>query len=168
MRSHLLPMDRLTPEQRSALMARIGQKNTKPELAVRSLAHRLGYRFRLHRRGLPGTPDLVFPSRRKAVWVHGCFWHWHDACRCGRLPKSRTDYWRSRLLRNRERDAANLAALEAQGWRALVVWECEIRNLPAVETRLSNFLGPPGCSASHLDVERIENDTGSLRTGLHV
>lgn len=121
-------------------MSRVTKKDTKPELAVRSLAHQLGYRFRLHRRDLPGTPDLVLPSRRKVIFVHGCFWHRHDCPLAGRIPRVRTEYWGPKLDRNVERDRAAQAALEAQGWQTLTIWECEVRDAVALEQRLRNFL----------------------------
>jgi DNA mismatch endonuclease (patch repair protein) len=136
--------DQLTPEQRSAHMARIGGKNTKPELVVRRLLHRLGYRFRLHRRDLPGRPDLPFPSRRKLIYVHGCFWHQHTGCVIRHLPATRPDYWAEKFARNRARDERNLAEACALGWEALVVWECEIAAQATLAASLSTFLGPPG------------------------
>ncbi len=107
-------------------MARVRGRDTKPEMAVRRYLHARGLRFRLHRRGLPGKPDLVFPSRRVAVFVHGCFWHQHPGCRRAKLPQMRADFWRRKLEANVERDAAALAALEAAGWTTLVMWECEV------------------------------------------
>ena len=135
-------MDSITPERRSALMARIRGRNTAPELAVRRLAHALGCRFRLHRRDLPGTPDLVFPRLKKAVLVHGCFWHGHPdpGCRNAVLPKTRQEWWRIKLLANAARDARNLDRLSAMGWQVLVLWECEIRS-GIFESRLAGFLG---------------------------
>jgi DNA mismatch endonuclease, patch repair protein len=127
---------------RSAQMATIRSKDTRPEMLVRRLAHRLGYRFRLHRKGLPGSPDLVFPSRQKAIFVHGCFWHRHD-CSWGRkAPSVRLDYWLPKLERNRTRDRANLDALKRLGWSVLVLWECELSRLPEQDLadRLRSFL----------------------------
>ena len=106
-------------------MRRITKTDTKPEFAVRRAAHRLGYRFRLHRRDLPGTPDLVFPRLRKVILVHGCFWHQHVGCRLARQPKSRPDYWLPKLERNWKRDAETQATLRELGWDVLVVWECQ-------------------------------------------
>lgn len=131
--------DTLTREKRSELMRRVRRENTEPEMVVRRAAHALGFRFRLHPRDLPGKPDLVFPGRRKIVFVHGCFWHGH-VCRRGALPKSRTDYWFARIERNRSRDAENQVALAALGWRVLVVWECETRDHDALRRLLSGFL----------------------------
>lgn len=132
--------DRLSPEERSAHMRRIRKTDTKPEVAVRQLAHGLGFRFRLHRRDLPGTPDLVFPRLRKVVFVHGCFWHLHPGCRLARPPKSRLAYWEPKLRRNQERDAAARKQLETAGWSILVVWECETADRAGLRQRLSAFL----------------------------
>ena len=131
--------DRLSPEQRTRLMRKVKGKDTGPEKVVRSFLHRLGYRFRLHRKDLPGTPDLVFPGRRAVIFVHGCFWHGHG-CRIGQLPKSRLDYWEPKIETNRQRDARKQEQLLEQGWRVGVVWQCELRNLPELEKRLSAFL----------------------------
>lgn len=132
--------DVFTPEQRSAVMARVKGKDTRPEMKVRRLAHALGYRFRLHRKDLPGSPDLVFPGRRKVIFVHGCFWHGHDCPRGSRQPKQNADYWRAKIGRNVERDAAARAALEAQGLSVLVLWECELKDVDALAARLKAFL----------------------------
>lgn len=114
----------------------------KPELTVRQLAHSLGYRFRLHRKDLPGCPDLVFPSRRAVIFVHGCFWHQHPDhhCKLARQPKSRRHYWEPKLTRNATRDAAALAKLKDQGWRTMVIWECEIKDYSNLERRIKKFL----------------------------
>lgn len=125
-------MDRITPDQRSRNMARIRGRDTKPEIALRSALHRLGLRFRVCRRDLPGTPDVVFPRQRLAVQVRGCFWHQHAGCPAGRLPASRLEYWRPKLEGNVRRDAERDAALVALGWRLLVVWECELKGANAV------------------------------------
>lgn len=122
--------DKIDPKRRSANMAKILAKNTKPEMTVRRLLHSLGYRFRLHRKDLPGKPDLVFPSRKAVIFVHGCFWHQHPdpSCRDARLPKSRPEYWLPKLQKNTIRDEAAIAALQAGGWRVLTIWECETKN----------------------------------------
>ena len=133
--------DVFTASKRSKVMARVKAKDTKPEMRVRRLAHFLGYRFRLHRRDLPGSPDLVFPSRSKVIFVHGCFWHGHDCPRGSRQPKQNAAYWRAKIARNVERDAAAIAALNTQGWRVLVLWECELKDAAALEERLRAFLG---------------------------
>ncbi len=131
----------VTPEHRSAIMSRIRSKDMKPEMAVRRLTHGMGYRYRLHRRDLPGKPDLVFPSRRKVVFVHGCFWHRHPGCGRARLPKSNRDFWLAKFQRNVERDAEQLQRLADQGWSVLVVWECEVQDESATAARLRDFLG---------------------------
>jgi DNA mismatch endonuclease, patch repair protein len=131
-----------SPMTRSEMMARIRAKDTKPEMAVRRLAHGMGFRFRLHRRDLPGSPDLVFPRLQKAIFVHGCFWHLHrdPGCRNAVIPKTRTEWWTTKLERNRRRDEATEAALRALGWDVLVIWECEVRAAKH-EERLTAFLG---------------------------
>jgi DNA mismatch endonuclease (patch repair protein) len=129
-------MDRLSSIQRSALMAKIRSGDTKPEISVRRVAHSLGLRFRLHRRDLPGTPDLVFPRFKTVVFVHGCFWHQHAGCRRASLPKTRVDFWRSKLKGNVARDKTATAALKGAGWRVIVIWECETKS----EARLFRFL----------------------------
>lgn len=135
-------MDHLTPERRSKNMAAIKSRDTIPEMLVRRMLHGLGYRYRLHRRDLPGSPDIVFPGRQAAILVQGCFWHQHDAAECGaRPPKSNQDYWLPKLRRNVERDAKNLLSLAEAGWRVLVVWECEVQDKEALERKLVNFLG---------------------------
>jgi DNA mismatch endonuclease (patch repair protein) len=132
--------DKVSKEQRSANMRAVRSRNTQPEVRVRQIAHALGYRFRLHFRKLPGNPDIAFPGRRKAVFVHGCFWHRHKGCRRASIPKSNRAFWRAKLARNASRDAEELAAIRKQGWRALVVWECEIKNERRLAARLRRFL----------------------------
>jgi DNA mismatch endonuclease, patch repair protein len=135
-------VDKLDANRRSANMRQIKSKNTGPELLLRRLLHARGYRFRLHRKGLPGKPDLVFPSRKKVIFVHGCFWHQHPGCREGRLPGSRAAYWQPKLQLNQERDAAALSALKEQGWQYLVIWECELSKAHEVAIgRAASFLG---------------------------
>ena len=135
-------VDTLSPEQRSALMSRIRGKDTKPELALRRALHALGYRYRLHGRGLPGRPDLVFRQRRCAIFVHGCFWHRHG-CAKATTPKSRQDYWLPKFAANVERDRRNHARLEEAGWRVFVAWECEVAKDANLLARIAAFLGPP-------------------------
>lgn len=134
-------MDVVSPARRSAMMAGIRGQNTKPEMIVRSIAHRLGYRFRLHRRDLPGSPDLVFPARKKTVFVHGCFWHSHDGCRFAYKPKSNVEFWESKLRKNRERDIRVKGELECMGWDVLVIWECETVDNDLVVSRLQGYIG---------------------------
>lgn len=139
--------DTRTAEQRRYIMQSVRSKDTGPEIIVRRVAHALGYRFRLHRRDLPGTPDLVFPSRKKAVYVHGCFWHGHG-CSKGRLPKSRPEFWIPKIERNKERDSEAIAAMEAMGWETLTLWQCATKDRDAVAKALVDFLGPPGAGGS--------------------
>lgn len=123
-------------------MRRIRSKGMKPEMFVRSLVHRLGFRFRLHDKKLPGKPDLVFPSRRKIIEVHGCFWHQHDSesCKIRRKPKSNIDYWAPKLAQNVERDRLNAEALTKAGWKLLIVWECEVEDKKKLAKQLKRFL----------------------------
>lgn len=122
-------------------MSAIRGRDTGPELTVRRLLHRLGYRFRVNKRQFSSRPDVVFTAKRRAIFVHGCFWHGHDACAAGRMPKTRPDYWRAKLTANKARDARVLAEFEAHGWGALVLWECELRDEAALEQRARLFLG---------------------------
>lgn len=131
--------DTLSKRERSQRMSLVRAKNTKPEMIVRRLVHSLGYRYRLHDRRMPGIPDLVFPSRHAVIFVHGCFWHRH--ANCGRMPKSRLDYWLPKLERNKARDVANIKALRRDGWRVLVVWECQLSD-QNLARRLKAFLVP--------------------------
>jgi DNA mismatch endonuclease, patch repair protein len=133
-------VDSLSPTRRSENMRRIRSKDTKPELVVRQLIHAMGFRYRLHSRDLPGKPDLVFRSRQKAIFVHGCFWHQHEACGEGRIPNSRREYWVPKLTRNQERDQAHLDALIQSGWKTLVLWECEAKDVILLADRLRRFL----------------------------
>lgn len=138
-------MDKISPAQRSANMAKIRGRDTKPEMIVRRLAHRMGYRYRLHQRDLPGKPDLVFESRKAVIFVHGCFWHQHadPLCKNAVLPKSRTEFWHEKLGKNVERDASNFRKLRDRGYKILVVWECETRDMGSLSDRLKEFLGGP-------------------------
>jgi DNA mismatch endonuclease (patch repair protein) len=137
-------MDNLTQAERSDLMRRVRSRNTSPEIAVRRIVHRLGYRYRLHDRGLPGNPDIVFPSRGKIILVHGCFWHGHR-CRAGlNTPVSNTAYWTNKLSRNKERDQRNIRRLRKLGWNVLVVWECELARESLIKT-LNLFLEETTC-----------------------
>lgn len=120
-------------------MARVKNKNTAPEIIVRRMLHRLGYRFRLHRRNLPGNPDIVLPRYQAVVFVHGCFWHGHD-CRRGKRPASHTDFWNTKLDRNIERDKYNAVLLQELGWKVLVVWECWTKDQEELQSRLTTFL----------------------------
>ena len=136
-------IDTVSKERRSEIMSRIRSKGMKPEMAVRRMTHAMGYRYRLHYKKLPGTPDLVFPGRRKAIFVHGCFWHQHSdpACKKARVPESNRDFWVAKFERNVVRDAESQASLEEMGWRVLVIWECEIqREGEALAERIAAFL----------------------------
>ena len=132
--------DLLTQARRSALMSKIRGKDTKPEKEIRSIVHRLGFRYRLHVSELPGKPDLVFPKRRKVLFVHGCFWHRHLACSLARLPKSRLDFWVPKLTANRQRDTRNTARLRRAGWKTCVIWECELSEANKLEKKIKRFL----------------------------
>lgn len=132
--------DIVNKEQRSRNMSRIRGRDTKPELVVRRTAHRMGLRFRLYRKDLPGTPDLIFPKHRLAVFVHGCYWHRHNGCRFAYSPKSRVEFWTKKFEQNVERDRRNQTALRDLGWRVLVIWECETRDYRIIEERLRGCL----------------------------
>jgi DNA mismatch endonuclease (patch repair protein) len=132
--------DRISEARRSWNMSRIRGKDTKPEIAVRSMLHRLGYRFRLHRNDLPGRPDIVLPSRKSVILVHGCYWHRHPGCRYAYSPKSRVDFWEKKFSENIARDRRNMDELQSIGWRALVVWECELREPDELKKRLKDEL----------------------------
>lgn len=133
-------MDRLTKEHRSWNMSRIRGKDTSPERAVRSRLHRLGFRFRLHQRSLPGIPDIVLSRYRTVIFVHGCFWHRHKNCRFAYSPKSRRAFWAAKFRNNQQRDARVLKELENAGWHVLVVWECELRCAAQLSKRLQTAL----------------------------
>lgn len=135
-------MDTRTKEQRRRIMQAVGTTHTGPELRVRRILWRAGYRYRLHYRRLPGKPDIAFPSRRKVIFVHGCFWHGHS-CPKGRPPKTRSEYWLPKIANNQSRDQAVLSACEALGWKALIVWQCEARDEKNLLRRLKRFLGRP-------------------------
>lgn len=127
-------------ELRSRTMRAVRSKNTKPELIVRRLVHAMGFRFRLHRKDLPGSPDLVFPGRRKVIFVHGCFWHGHDCARGARQPKTNAEYWIAKITRNRKRDNETYRLLSEAGWTPCIIWECELRDVQHLRQKLSMFL----------------------------
>ncbi len=133
----------MIPKSRSEIMRAVRRENTGPELAVRKAAHRLGLRFRLYRKDLPGTPDLIFPKHRTCLFVHGCFWHRHPGCVKASTPKSRRDYWLPKFERNVERDRDNEEALRRLGWRVVTIWECETRDPEGLEDRLRGTFGLP-------------------------
>lgn len=132
-------MDNRSRQKRSYTMSRVRGRDTSPELVVRRTLHRLGYRYRLHRKDLPGRPDIVFPARKKAIFVHGCYWHAHG-CRYGKPPRSRLDYWLPKLEANKERDARALRGLEDLGWETLVIWQCQIKEGIDIEAVTTDFL----------------------------
>lgn len=138
--------DRMSRSKRSALMARIRRSDTGPELSVRRLLHHLGYRFRIQLAEVPGRPDVAFPKKKRAIFIHGCFWHAHQGCPIHKIPKTRTDFWQEKFKRNRERDQRLLKEADAQGWECLVLWECELGDLKVVGERLKRFLGEPRAS----------------------
>ena len=131
--------DVFSPEKRSAVMRRVKGRDTTPEMTVRKALTRLGLRYRLHRKDLPGAPDIVLPGRRLALFVHGCFWHGHDCARGARVPKQNRGYWTAKIARNRARDERTRTALEALGWTPLVLWECELKDAVALHNRLKQL-----------------------------
>jgi DNA mismatch endonuclease (patch repair protein) len=133
--------DIVTAEHRSKIMSMIKGKNTKPEMLVRSVCHEMGLRYRLHRKDLPGKPDLVFPKHRLCIFVHGCFWHRHPGCKYAYTPKSRLDFWLPKLARNVERDLAAQKALRALGWRVVIVWECHTKDREFLRNEIRITLG---------------------------
>ena len=132
-------MDRVNKSTRSKIMASVGTRNTGAEKAVRSIVHGLGYRYSLNRDDLPGKPDLVFVSRHKVIFVHGCFWHGHS-CRYGRLPKSRLAYWKPKVAANKARDSKQASRLRKAGWSVMIVWQCQLKKNDALEGRIRSFL----------------------------
>lgn len=133
-------VDTISASERSHVMSLVKGKNTRPEMVVRRMVHGAGFRYRLHGAKLPGKPDLVFSRKRKVIFVHGCFWHRHEGCALARIPKSNQEFWLTKLEGNKERDESNLRKLHEIGWETLVVWECELRDLGALEQRLRSFL----------------------------
>lgn len=133
-------MDTLTPLERSAVMSRVRGKDTRPELLVRKILSSLGYRYRLHSAKLPGKPDIVFPSRKRVIFVHGCFWHRHAKCTLARIPKSRVAFWTTKLDGNQKRDRQHVRSLRRAGWQSLIVWECELNNRTRLIKRMVRFL----------------------------
>ncbi len=148
--------DTLTREERSERMSRVRGKDTKPEMLVRRLVHGMGYRYRLHRRDLPGIPDLVFSSRKKVIFIHGCFWHRHGDpnCKLARLPKSRLDFWLPKLEGNRQRDREKQDKIHSLKWKILVVWECEISDKEQLRNKINSFLEGETCGQSNYSREQ--------------
>ena len=133
--------DTVDSQKRSEIMSRVRDRDTKPELIVRRIAHRLGFRFRLHRRDLPGCPDMVFPRHRSVIMVHGCFWHRHVGCKYASRPRTRVAYWEAKFKDNVVRDKGTESALRALGWRVMIIWECETKDGGAVAARIASYLG---------------------------
>jgi DNA mismatch endonuclease, patch repair protein len=138
------------PALRSRTMRAVKSTDTKPEMKVRRLLHSLGYRYRLHRKDLPGAPDVVFPVRRKIIFIHGCFWHGHDCARGARVPATNRDYWLAKVGRNRARDERTHEALLQAGWEVLIVWECTLKDHAALQKQLTDFLGAAKTSTTKL------------------
>jgi DNA mismatch endonuclease, patch repair protein len=136
-------MDNVTPKKRREIMQSVKALNTGPELLLRRELHRLGYRYRLHVKTLPGSPDIAFSARRKLIFVHGCFWHSHRGCSRARLPKTNIDFWKAKRASNRKRDARVLRDLVAMGWKVLIVWQCELRDLATSLHKVRHFLECP-------------------------
>jgi DNA mismatch endonuclease, patch repair protein len=145
--------DTRTPEQRRRIMQSVKTHDTGPELTVRRILYGLGYRYRLNARKLPGRPDIVFPGKMRAIFVHGCFWHAHG-CRKGMPPKSRLEYWQPKLNANKERDTAHVEALEALGWSVLTIWQCETTNLDALRAKLTSFIEGSPTAKSRRNIHR--------------
>ena len=133
-------MDVFTREKRSQIMSRVSGSNTKPEIAVRSLLHNMGYRFRLHRKDLPGKPDVTLPKHKKVIFVHGCFWHGHAGCPRSKRPTTNQEFWREKLDKNSERDKAAINALKQLGWEITTVWTCEVNDTNKLKIKLLSFL----------------------------
>lgn len=151
--------DRLTGTQRSWLMSRIRSKDTQPELIVRSLLHRMGFRFSLRRKDLPGKPDVVLPRWRCVVFVHGCFWHAHEGCPVARLPKSRVAFWQSKLQRNAARDRDVQCRLEAAGWKVITVWECELKDRDGLVARLRGEIAGEDVAVDSTSLAHVAEDS---------
>jgi len=132
-------VDKLKPEHRSWNMSRIRSSNTKPELIVRSILHRMGFRFRLHRKDIPGKPDIVLPKYKTVIFVHGCFWHRHEGCKYAYTPKSRVDFWTAKFKANTQRDIKVKKQLDELKWNTFVIWECELSDINSLETRIQNY-----------------------------
>lgn len=132
--------DKLSPSQRSDLMSKVRSKNTKPEIEVRKLVYSLGYRYRLHVKSLPGSPDMAFKGRRKVIFINGCFWHGHNCPSGMNQPKSNTDYWIPKIKKNIDRDKKNQKRIVELGWRVLLIWECELKDIPSLKRKIQDFL----------------------------
>jgi DNA mismatch endonuclease (patch repair protein) len=147
-------MDKLTKEKRSWNMSRVKSKNTKPELLIRSYLHKMGYRFRLHVKQLPGSPDIVFPKYRAVIFVHGCFWHGHNSCGGGKLPKTRPEFWREKVSENVTRDQMAYTQLNLLGWRIAIVWECALKNKGVTNDTVNRIHKWIRSSSNYLELPR--------------
>ena len=147
--------DTLTKQQRSELMSRIRGKNSASEMRLRRLIHGMGYRYRLHVKALPGTPDLVFASRKAVIFMHGCFWHRHPNCKLARMPKSKISFWREKLEGNKRRDEENIKKLKKLGWRVLVIWECQMKDKDSkkVSSMVRRFLTAEETGGKHAKID---------------
>ena len=154
------------PDKRSAVMRQVKSRNTKPELVVRRALWRLGGRYRLHRRDLPGSPDIVLPGRKLAIFVHGCFWHGHDCARGARMPKANNAYWQAKIDRNRERDERARKALAEAGWKTITVWECELKDAVALRIRMEGLLGSGACFDTPA-AQATQHDEGGAASKVH-
>ena len=134
------PLDTLNPEERSKRMSLVKGRDTKPELQVRAVLRQFGYRYRLQYTKVPGKPDFAFPGKHKAIWVHGCFWHRHENCPLARLPKGRRDFWVPKLEGNKRRDLENQEKVKQEGWKSLVIWECELNNTVMIKEKIKAFM----------------------------
>ena len=133
-------MDVFSPEKRSQVMSRIRSKDTKPEKIIRSILHKLGFRFRINRKDLPGKPDIVLPKYRTVIFVHGCFWHQHEGCKIASKPKSNSEYWKTKFTKNIERDKKNQEELKLMGYRVIIIWECEAKVIQKSPEKLKSML----------------------------
>ncbi|MFA7184157.1 MAG: DNA mismatch endonuclease Vsr [Victivallales bacterium] len=134
------PMDNVSSKQRSINMSRVKGKNTRPEMTIRSLLHKMGYRFRLHNKKLPGNPDIILPKYKTIIFVHGCFWHQHEGCRKATIPQTNTDFWKIKLSKNVSRDSQNNDKLISLGWKVVIIWECELKNIEPLKNRIKKIL----------------------------
>jgi DNA mismatch endonuclease (patch repair protein) len=139
--------DKFNPKKRSEIMARVKGRDTGPEKIVRSLLHRMGYRFRLHQRDLPGNPDIVLTRHGKVIFVHGCFWHGHRRCSRASRPVTNTDFWNKKLERNIKRDSKTGRRLRSAGWSVMIIWQCQIRNTERLRSRLERFISHERCQS---------------------
>lgn len=151
--------DTFTPEVRSRTMRAVKNRNTRPEVIVRRLLHAMGYRFRLHRKDLPGSPDIVLPRYRKVIFVHGCFWHGHPGCNRSTRPTSNTDFWDAKIDRNIARDEKAMQELISLGWQVFTIWECDLRDIESIKRNLTLFLDSTGSNANYLSNSVVEAPT---------